>query len=130
MWSRGFSLVYAHTLVLAGEVERGRQLAESTLALVDAHSVGRTENWFSRERAAAFAVLRDDGRALDELEISVRTGKLYRWWYLAGHDPLYAHLRGNPRFQMLDGQARQHIDRQRALLEEMRRKARVPRRAE
>ena len=130
MWSRGFSLVYAHTLVLAGEVERGRRLAESTLGLVDTHGVGRTENWFSRERAAAFAVLRDDGRTLDELEISVRTGKLYRWWYLAGHDPLYAHLRGNPRFQMLDGQARQHIDRQRALLEEMRRKGAVPRRAE
>ena len=130
MWSRGFSLVYAHTLVLAGEVERGRRLAESTLALVDAHGVGRTENWFSRERAAAFAVLRDDDRALDELEISVRTGKLYRWWYLAGHDPLYAHLRGNPRFQALDAQARQHIARQRTLLEEMRRKGAVPRRAE
>ena len=100
------------------------------MALVDAHGVGRTENWFSRERAAAFAVLRDDDRALDELEISVRTGKLYRWWYLAGHDPLYAHLRGNPRFQALDAQARQHIVRQRTLLEEMRRKGTVPSRAE
>jgi DNA-binding winged helix-turn-helix (wHTH) protein/TolB-like protein/Tfp pilus assembly protein PilF len=130
MWSRGFSLVYAHTLVLAGEVERGRRLAESTLALVDTHGVGRAENWFSRERAAAFAVLRDDGRALDELENSVRTGKLYRWWYLAGHDPLYEHLWGHPRFKALDAQARQHIDRQRALLEELRRSDAVPRRAD
>ena len=130
MWSRGFSLVYAHTLVLAGEVERGRRLAETTLALVDDHGVGRAENWFSRERAAAFAVLGDDDRALEELAISVRTGKLYRWWYLAGHDPLYAHLRDNSRFQALNGQARQHVDRQRALLEEMRRKGAVPRRAE
>jgi DNA-binding winged helix-turn-helix (wHTH) protein/TolB-like protein/Tfp pilus assembly protein PilF len=130
MWSRGFSLVYAHTLVLAGEVERGRQLAESTLALVETHGVGRAENWFSRERAAAFAVLGDDDRALDELEISVRTGKLYRWWYLAGHDPLYAHLRGHPRFQALDGEARRHRERQRALLEELRRSNAVPRRTE
>jgi TolB-like protein/DNA-binding winged helix-turn-helix (wHTH) protein/Tfp pilus assembly protein PilF len=128
MWSRGFALVYAHTLVLAGDVERGRQLAESILKLVETHGVGRSENWFSRERAAAFAVLRDDGRALDELEISVRTGKLYRWWYLAGHDPLYAHLRDTPRFQATDGEARRHLERQRAQLEELRRQGVVPRR--
>jgi tetratricopeptide (TPR) repeat protein len=130
MWSRGFWLVYAHTLVIAGDVERGRQLAESTLALMDTHGVGRSGNWFSRERAGAFAVLRDDARALDELESSVRTGKLYRWWYLARHDPLYEHLWGHPRFKALDAQARQHIDGQRALLEELRRSGAVPRRAD
>jgi DNA-binding winged helix-turn-helix (wHTH) protein/TolB-like protein/Tfp pilus assembly protein PilF len=129
MWSRGLSLVYAHTLVLAGEVDRGRQLAETTLALLDTHGVGRTENWFSRERAAAYAVLGDEERALDELAISVRTGKLYRWWYLSRHDPLFERLRTHPRFQAIDGQAQRHLQRQRALLEEMRRKGAVPERA-
>jgi DNA-binding winged helix-turn-helix (wHTH) protein/TolB-like protein/Tfp pilus assembly protein PilF len=128
MWSRGHALVYAHTLVLAGEVERGRQLAESTLALVDTHSVGRTGYWFSRERASAYAVLGDDERALDQLEISVREGKLYRWWYLAEHDPLFERLRSHPRFQLIDGQARRHLERQRALLEQLRNEGVIPRR--
>lgn len=129
MWYRAFSLVYAHTLVLAGEVERGRRLAESTLALLDTHAVGRAEHWLSRERAAAYAVLGEDDRTLRELAHSVRNEQLYRWWYLARRDPLYEHLRGNPQFQALDKQARQHFDRQRALLEELRRKGFVPRRS-
>jgi TolB-like protein/Tfp pilus assembly protein PilF len=128
MWSRGFSLVYAHTLVLAGTVDRGNKLAQSTISLLDTYGVGRTENWFSRERAAAYAVLGDDDRALDELAISVRTGKLYRWWYLSRHDPLFEHLRSHPRFQATDRQAQHHLQRQRALLEELRRRGAVPER--
>lgn len=128
MWSRGHALVYAHTLVLAGEVERGRELAESTLELVDTHSVGRAGHWFSRERASAYAVLGDEEHALDQLEISVREGRLYRWWYLARHDPLFERLRSHPRFQAIDGLARRHLERQRALLEQMRREGEIPRR--
>jgi hypothetical protein len=129
MWYRAFSLVYAHTLVLAGKVERGRRLAESTLALLDTHAVGRAEHWLSRERAAAFAVLGQDERVLEELAHSISNKQLYRWWYLAERDSLYEHLRGDPRFQALDKQARQHLDRQRALLEELRRGGAVPRRS-
>jgi len=126
MLHRASSLVYAHMLILAGEVEHGRRLAESTLALLDTHSVGRAEDYFSRERAAAYAVLGEDERVLEQLAISVNDGKLYRWWYLAGHDPLYEHLRGHPRFQAINEQAQQHLDRQRALLDEMRRKGEIP----
>jgi len=129
MWHRAFSLVYAHTLVLSGKVERGRRLAESTLALLDTHAVGRAEHWLSRERAAAFAVPGEDERVLEELAHSISNKQLYRWWYLAERDSLYEHLRRDPRFQALDEQARQHLDRQRALLEEMRRGGAVPRRS-
>jgi DNA-binding winged helix-turn-helix (wHTH) protein/TolB-like protein/tetratricopeptide (TPR) repeat protein len=121
MWYRGFAPVYAHTRVLAGDVKGGQALARAALALVDAHGIGRTPHWFSRERAAAFAVLGDDEQALRELAHSVENGQLYRWWYLAERDPLYAHLRGDPRFQALNRLALAQRDRQRALLEAMRR---------
>jgi hypothetical protein len=82
--------------------------------------VGRTAHWFSRERAAAFAVLGEDGRALDELEQSVRDGKVYRWWYLSQIDPLFERIRRTPRFAALNEQAKQHIERQRAVRDERR----------
>jgi hypothetical protein len=128
LWSRGSGLVYAHTLVLAGEPQRGRKLATSILVQLEAESVGRMENWFCRERAAAFAILGDDERALAELAIAQRMGKYYRWWYLAELDPLYAHLRSDPRFRALTEQARKYRAGQRALLEQMRSKGEVPKR--
>jgi DNA-binding winged helix-turn-helix (wHTH) protein/TolB-like protein len=128
VWSRGLGLVYAHTLVLAGETQRGRKLATSILVQLEAEAVGRTENWFCRERAAAFAVLGDDERALAELAIAQKMKKFYRWWYLAELDPLYAHLRSDPRFQQLAQQAKKHRAEQRALVEQMRRKGEVPKR--
>lgn len=128
VWSRGLGLVYAHTLVLAGETQRGRKLATSILVQLEAESVGRTENWFCRERAAAFAILGDDERALAELAITLKMRKFYRWWYTAELDPLYAHLRSDPRFQELAERARKHRVEQRALVEQMRRKGEVPKR--
>ena len=128
LWSRGLGLVYAHTLVLAGETERGRKLATSILVQLDAESVGRTENWFCRERAAAFAILGDDERALAELAIAQQMRKYYRWWYLAELDPLYARFRSEPRFRALTDQARKYRGEQRALLEQMRSKGEVPKR--
>ena len=127
-WSRGLGLVYAHTLVLAGEAQRGRKLATSILVQLDAESVGRTENWFCRERAAAFAILGDDERALAELALTLKMRKFYRWWYTAELDPLYERLRSDPRFQALAEQARKHRVEQRALVEQMRRKGEVPKR--
>lgn len=123
MWYRGFDAVYAHVLVLAGRRGEGRARARQLLALVDAHGLGRAPDWFSREHSAAFAVLGNDARALDALGHSVANGQVYRWWYLAGHDPLYAHLRDDPRFQALDRLVRRHRDEQRALLARMRREA-------
>ena len=120
--------MYAHTLVLAGETQRGRKLATSILVQLEAESVGRTENWFCRERAAAFAILGDDERALAELAIAQKMRKFYRWWYLAELDPLYERFRSDPRFQALAEQARKHRVEQRALVEQMRRKGEVPKR--
>ena len=96
--------------------------------LLDSHSVGRTENWFARERAAAYMVLGEDERALDELTAAVELNRVYRWWYTFELDPLFERVRHHPRFIALNEQVKKHRDAQHALLEEMRRKGQVPRR--
>jgi tetratricopeptide (TPR) repeat protein len=128
MWNRGLGLVYAHTLILAGEAERGRKLLTGILVQIDSESVGRTENWFARERAMAYAMLGDDERALEQLAASLKLGHYARWWYTAELNPIFDRLRRDPRFQALVAQAKQHQLEQRALVDEMREKGAVPRR--
>jgi hypothetical protein len=112
--------------VLAGQAERGRKLAASTLRLLDSHSVGRTENWFARERAAAYMVLGEHQRALDELTAAVKLNRVYRWWYTFELDPLFEPLRHDPRFIDLIEQVKKHGDEQRARLATMRREGQIP----
>jgi tetratricopeptide (TPR) repeat protein len=125
-WNTGPGLIYAHTLVLAGEADRGRKLATSILAWLDKESVGRTEHALSRSRAAAFAILGDDEHALQELEASVKNNEIARWWYTADLDPLYLRLRRDPRFLALADQARRHRLDQRVRVNEMRSRAEIP----
>ncbi|MFL6547935.1 MAG: winged helix-turn-helix domain-containing protein, partial [Povalibacter sp.] len=80
---RGFTPVYAHALVLAGETERGRKVASSLLAVFDAEDVGRPEHWFGRERSAALIVLGKPDQAIDELAGNQRLNHWVRWWYLS-----------------------------------------------
>ncbi len=124
----GTDLLYAHTLILSGDSERGRALARSVLHLFEVEQVGRPPHWFARNRATAYALLGDDERALAELAVSVQHDDLTHWWYTADLDPVFAHLRKDPRFQALAETARQHRANQRALLDEMRRKGEVPQR--
>ena len=70
------NLVYAHTLILSGDTERGHALAKSLLHLFEVEQVGRPPNWFARNRAMAYALLGDDERALAELAASVKDGNL------------------------------------------------------
>ncbi len=125
---RGMEVRHAHTLILSGDSERGRRLAKSLLQLFDAEQVGRPKYWFARDRASVYAMLGDDERALANLAESVRHKDLVRWWYTAELDPLFAHLRSNPRFQAMAATAKQHRARQRSLLEDMRSRGEVPQR--
>lgn len=128
MRNRGLVLTYAHTLLLAGETRRGRALLSSLLDHLDAEKIGRPANWYSWERAAAFAMLGDDERALEELAASVELGRFVGWWYTAERDPVFANIRSDPRFQALVAKTSAHRKQQRALLEAMRSKGEIPRR--
>jgi hypothetical protein len=129
MRNRGLVLTYAHVLLLAGETRRGRELLTSLLGHLDAEQIGRPAHIYAWERAAAFAMLGEDERALTELAASQKAGRFGGWWYTAELDPVYSRIRQDPRFQALAARARAHSQQQRALLDEMRRKGEVPERS-
>lgn len=129
MRNRGLVLTYAHVLILAGESRRGREILTSLLEQLDAEQIGRPPHMFAWERAAAFAMLGEHDRALNELAASQKTGRYAGWWYTADLDPIYSGIRKDPRFQALAAQARAHRDQQRALLEKMRQSGEVPTRS-
>jgi hypothetical protein len=111
--NRGTALVYAHTLVVSGETQRGRELAQSTLALIDAEGAGRPHGWFCRDRATALAILGRTDEALDELALSVKLKRLMRWWYVSDLDPVFATLRTDPRFKAIVAEGQLHLAKQR-----------------
>jgi DNA-binding winged helix-turn-helix (wHTH) protein/TolB-like protein len=123
---RGLAIVYAHTLLLAGRVMQGRELARSLLVSVDADEIGRPPHWFGRERAALLALLGDDDRALAELDASQKLNQWEKWWYTGEMDPVFARLRAAPRFQVLTENARRQRATQRARVDEMRRRGEIP----
>jgi tetratricopeptide (TPR) repeat protein len=125
MRNRGLVLTYAHILLLAGETRRGRELLTSLLEHLDAEQIGRPAHMFAWERAAVFAMLGEDERALTELAASQKMRRFAGWWYTADLDPIYSRLRHDPRFQALAARARAHSQQQRALLDEMRRSREV-----
>ncbi|WP_161813920.1 winged helix-turn-helix domain-containing protein [Steroidobacter agaridevorans] len=129
MRNRGLVLTYAHVLILAGEARRGRDVLTSLLEQLDAEQIGRPPHMFAWERAAAFAMLGENERALTELAASQKMGRYAGWWYTAELDPIYSGIRTDPRFQSLAAQARAHRDQQRALLEKMRSSGAVPKRS-
>jgi tetratricopeptide (TPR) repeat protein len=129
MRNRGLVLTYAHVLLLSGETRRGREVLTSLLEQLDAEQIGRPAHMYAWERAAAFAMLGDNERALTELAATQKTKRFSAWWYIADLDPIYSNVRPDPRFQALAAQARKHREQQRALLEEMRRKGEVPARS-
>jgi DNA-binding winged helix-turn-helix (wHTH) protein/TolB-like protein/Tfp pilus assembly protein PilF len=129
MRNRGLVLTYAHILLLAGETRRGRELLTSLLEHLDAEQIGRPAHMFAWERAAAFALLGEDERALTELAASQKMGRFAGWWYTAELDPIYSRVRRDPRFQALAARARAHSQEQRAQLDKMRRNGEVPKRS-
>jgi len=124
-----FAIVYAHTLILAGQVEKGRALARSLLVTLDSDEIGRPAHWFARERAALLVLLGENDKAISELALNQKMDHWYRWWYVAEIDPIYEGLRKDPRFIELAEAARRYRATQKTLLDDMRRKGEIPTRA-
>jgi DNA-binding winged helix-turn-helix (wHTH) protein/TolB-like protein len=122
-------LIFAHTLLLAGETARGHALAREMLQAVDQpDGTPSSVQWRGRQRAAALMMLGQHEQALHELEASQKVSRFESWWYTAEFDPLYEPVRQHARFRALVAHAREHREKQRELLEQYRRAGKVPRR--
>jgi len=124
-YDREFSIVFAHVLILSGQVERGRRLARSLMVTLEGDEVGRPPHTFSRERAELFALLGENDRALEALAANQRSNHWSHWWYTGELDPIFAHLHADPRFRALSTAAREQRAAQRALLHDMIRRGEV-----
>jgi TolB-like protein/DNA-binding winged helix-turn-helix (wHTH) protein/Tfp pilus assembly protein PilF len=80
-------------------------------------------------QAIALALLGRKESAIDQLENAYRRGRMVRWWYVFEREPAFATVRDASRFQTLAAQARARVAAQRRLLEQMRDRGEVPRRA-
>jgi Tfp pilus assembly protein PilF len=115
------TIARAQVRLAAGDRREAERLARLVLDL-DAEPVRITP------QAIALAILGRHDAALDRLEqIFGQDGM--RWWYTFEGERAFASLHGNPRFQALAAKARARATAQRKLLDQMRERGEVPRRA-
>lgn len=115
----GFSIAFAHLLILSGQERRGRELARALLVSLDGDEIGRPAHWFARPRAQLLAMLGQYDRAIEELAADQRLNHWSGWWYTGEIDPVFAPLHNDPGFKALVAKAHQHRDAQRALFQDM-----------
>lgn len=113
-------------------------LAQVSLALGDRHAAeklarevlaGDEHPALPQAQAIALAVLGEHDAAVERLESVFARGALVHWWYTFDREPAFEPLRRNPRFEALEARVRAHAAAQRRLLELMRERGEVPRRA-
>jgi TolB-like protein/DNA-binding winged helix-turn-helix (wHTH) protein len=115
----------AHAYRLTGHPDIADRILAATNQWLDANEA-RVGASFLRTRAAVYAMQGNREAALHALAASFRNGDRYRWWYTVTQDPIFEPLRADPAFQAIALEARQHAAKQRALLEDMRRRGEVP----
>ncbi len=115
-----------HILLAKGDTATANRLLAETVQWIDTHpSYGL--GGVMRSRAAAMMLLGDTGQALSNLRASVETGHDIRhWWYVIDRDPVWAPVRGDPRFKAIAELCRQAARVQRAKLDGLRRAGKVP----
>ena len=113
-------------LLAAGRQEAGTRLLAGTVQWIDAHpSYGLVG--LGHTRATAMMLLGIRGQALSDLRASIETGHDIRhWWYIIDRDPVWAPVRGDPRFKAIAEFCRQAARVQREKLDALRRAGRVP----
>ncbi|MDE2219156.1 MAG: winged helix-turn-helix domain-containing protein [Gammaproteobacteria bacterium] len=119
----------ADMLIQSGQAQRGRRLLAATLAAMqhEATDFGRGTLWQHHMRPVALALLGRDDEALADLRDSVVDHyNLTGWRYRLEHEPAFARLRPDPRFQAILRAARERAAGERAALAQLRAANLVP----
>ena len=118
----------AHVLLADGKTEAAKRLLVQSIRWVDQHpKLGLVG--VGRNKAAALMLLGEQDQALSLLTATVVTGHDLRvCWYLVDRDPVWAPVRGDPRFRAIAASCRKAAAAQREKLDALRRAGKVPER--
>jgi TolB-like protein/DNA-binding winged helix-turn-helix (wHTH) protein/cytochrome c-type biogenesis protein CcmH/NrfG len=127
-WMGDASVALADVLMQKGEQERAQRLIAEILKSFDkeAHVRGRGDFWYLRQWAILYALLGRDDEALTMLERNVTEQNMSGIRLRLTDDPVFDHLRSQPRFRAVLAQVDAFITAQRLELDQMRAKGLVP----
>ena len=94
----------------------------------DANEANYGSLYAKRLRARLWLLAGQRDAALQELAASFRSGDYVQWWYALERDPAWVPVHGDPRFRAIDAQVREYVAKQRAAVDELRRRGEIPRR--
>jgi TolB-like protein len=126
---RDAAIGLADVLLAGGEQERGRALLATILARMkhETGELGRSRFWYYRSHPIALALNGERDAALAMIDESIGGGLGLRdWQYFFAHEPAYADLRRDARFQATFAKVRARVETQRRELERMRATGLVP----
>lgn len=124
------SVPLAQILLAQGKTDQAARLLAGAVRWLDEHSALGLAGGTGRAKAGALMLLGQRDQALSVLLATTQGAHDIRHcWYLVGQDPVWAPVRGDPRFRHVAALCAASISEQRALLEAARKAGKVPRRA-
>lgn len=127
-YSKEGAVITGRFLQATGQAARAHKVLNAALRAMDrdAHELGRGDNWFFCSRAEALAVLGNPNAAIDTLIRGSAATFLVDFWFRVENEPAYATFRENARFRKLLDEQHVHVEKERKLLEAMRKEGLVP----
>ncbi len=104
------------------------QLRSAAAAWNDAYEAKWSSLYAKRLRARLWLSAGPRDAALQELAASFRAGDYVQWWYTLERDPAWVPLHDDPRFRAIDAQVRGYVAKERAAVDDLRRRGEIPRR--
>ena len=122
----GAAIALSQLLAAQSHADEAQALRHAVISWLEAN----TEKYAGPARRQWASALLLDGRrdtALGKLAESFGSGGDYmHWWYTLKYDPVWLPLHGDPRFQAIATDVQRHVDSERRVLEELRRRGEVP----
>lgn len=120
------AVLLAHLELAQERTARAEELLHAVIRWIDS-DLNSPPVYKRRARALALMLLGEQERALADLGASFRDDRDYtQWWYTFDHDPVWEPLRADPRFVALATEVRAHAARERAAVDELRRRGEIP----